>query len=635
MPLDENIDDTIGKIIADFSTEMAKKIISSSGGSIASRKYSVANSLGISINKYADRIYRSCSKTKTLLYSDRSVDIVDIYVNSVLSSEGKTINDNALLKSAIEKNRHLVVSGTAGSGKSMLMKHYVLQTIRTQKNKLPVFYELRNLNKKVGASLKNELFKQLKLDARQFPEKRFEDCLRKGMFVLILDGFDELDEEITERVEEELRELYRTYSENTFIISTRPDLKLNSSVLLEVFHVRKLSITQAVNLVKKVRYDEEKKAEFIKNLRASLYRKHTDFASSPLLLTMMLMTFHDFASVPEKIHIFYGQVYEVLFNKHDVAKSGYYVRSTKTALEIDDFSRLLEVFSLSSYIESAFQFTQSSALNYCGEAIKFCDLEVEKSAFLEDLLRAVCILIRDGSEISYTHRSFQEYFTALFISRLDDENFRKFIDVVKIRFYTDDVLYMLFGIDRDRFETLFVEEVVAQLINSLDYRAGKSDNNLNFLTTFFDKCVYAPDDVVFEKEKFEKFEESILGCGFGVSDSSEANELTFAPSLMLSLLTIIIKCYPLEFHWMDSKFTKSKSIDNENKVFFLASYIVESLPDCDPERYYDFENLADLMSSFSVSIAQQLNESLVNVRDGINSRKIATATNLSQLLARI
>lgn len=631
MTVNEVIADPAGKIIADFSTEMAKKIVSASSGAIASKRYSVANSLGLSIKKYADRIYKSCSRTKTLLYSDRAVDIADIYVNSVLSSDGKTINDDALLNSAINGNRHLVVSGTAGCGKSMLMKHYVLQTIRTQNNKLPIFYELRNLNKKLGANLKQELFKQLKLDARQFPEKRFEDCLQKGMFTVILDGFDELDEEIAERVEEELRHLYRTYSDNTFIVSTRPDLKLNSSASLEVFHVRKLSISQAVSLVKKVRYDEEKKDEFIKNLRLSLYQKHNDFASSPLLLTMMLMTFHDFASVPEKIHIFYGQVFEVLFNKHDVAKSGYYVRSTKTALEIDDFSRLLEVFSLSSYIEKSFQFTQASALTYCGEAIEFCDLEVEKSAFLEDLLRAVCMLIRDGNHISYTHRSFQEYFTALFISKLDDENFLKFVDVVKARFYTDDVLYMLFGIDRDRFETLFVEEVVSDLLAGLDFLAMCPENNTNFLTTFFDNCVYAAEDSHFNDPRFD---ENILDCGYSVTDSSGANELSFSPSTLLSVLTIIIKCYPAEFRWMDSKHNKSRSIEHENKVFFLASYFVDGLPDCEVDIFYTRDDLSEIMTSYSVSIADELNSSLVNVLDSIRSRKTATATNLSQLLAK-
>jgi hypothetical protein len=46
---------------------------------------------------------------------------------------------------------------------------------------------------------------------------------------------------------------------------------------------------------------------------------------------------------------------------------------------------------------------------------------------VDDLVNAVCILMRDGLAYTFTHRSFQEYFAALYVEKLSDEQQSKLL----------------------------------------------------------------------------------------------------------------------------------------------------------------------------------------------------------------
>ena len=67
--------------------------------------------------------------------------------------------------------------------------------------------------------------------------------------------------------------------------------------------------------------------------------KHESFASNPLLLNIMLLTYDNYADIPEKLHLFYSNAFETLYIKHDATKGGY-KREFKTKLSSDDFKRV-------------------------------------------------------------------------------------------------------------------------------------------------------------------------------------------------------------------------------------------------------------------------------------------------------
>jgi len=63
-----------------------------------------------------------CTQIKTLLNRDAPVDLLSQYINLAFLSEGKSHDDYAVIEN-IRKRHRVVISGTAGTGKTIFMKY--------------------------------------------------------------------------------------------------------------------------------------------------------------------------------------------------------------------------------------------------------------------------------------------------------------------------------------------------------------------------------------------------------------------------------------------------------------------------------------------------------------------------------
>ncbi|MBL4585600.1 MAG: hypothetical protein JKX84_00875, partial [Flavobacteriales bacterium] len=181
-----------------------------------------------------------------------------------------------------------------------------------------------------------------------------------------------------------------------------------------LFETLPLDLDKSVTLVSKLPAEATVKKSFIKELKDGLFLKHETFLANPLLLSIMLLTYKYSADIPDKLSIFYNQACEALFQKHDALK-GAFKRARETDLDIISFERVISAFSLLTYAESKITFSSIEALEYLEKSKSISGIEFSASCFLKDLLQAVCLMGEDGLFITYTHRSFQEYFVAKFI----------------------------------------------------------------------------------------------------------------------------------------------------------------------------------------------------------------------------
>ena len=99
------------------------------------------------------------------------------------------------------------------------------------------------------------------------------------------------------------------------------------------------------------------KEKFRAELQNTLFVTHREFTQNPLLLTIMLMTYEQFAEIPSKMHIFYREAYAALSQKHDASK-GAYKRVLKTGLTADRFADYFAEFCARSYRDEKFEFTE-------------------------------------------------------------------------------------------------------------------------------------------------------------------------------------------------------------------------------------------------------------------------------------
>lgn len=382
----------------------------------------------------------------------------------------------------------LIITGLAGCGKSTLLKFLFLRTIKN-KIKIPFFIELKNIKDSEISftenllSLFNEMNLGLSLDD-------FLLLLEQGEYILFFDGLDEVSPLLYDYVEQGILNIRDKYYKSLCIITSRPNEIFQSWQNFSEAYVEPLSKEKALILLNKINYETEIKERFISDVKSSLFDRHRSFLSNPLLLSIMLITYGQYADIPDKLTLFYQQAFEALFNKHDATKQGF-KRTRYTIIPIDEFQKIISALSIQTYIEHKINFNKQEIINYLSISKKLVDInDFDEEAVLKDLLQSLCVIVRDGLLYTFTHRSFQEYFTAVFISKYEKNNRKKIIDNIKKKYVTDNIFYLLFEIDK----TIIEDDFLLKEINKIKPIISTSNNpELLFYKTlyseisFFDK----------------------------------------------------------------------------------------------------------------------------------------------------
>lgn len=392
------------------------------------------------------------SKSKSFFIRDRSVNLYSYYVPVGIQCRDVMIN-TPLFDTCLDQSKHIVFSGLGGSGKSVLMRHLFLDCIN-DKRYVPVFVELRDLNNS-EESLDKLISDALDQYGFKLPKEFIVKAKLEGHFAFFFDGFDEVNHSLRKKLICDLKLILRKNKKCPVFISTRPEDVFNGIDEFQIFQTLPLDQEKAVRLVKNLPFDEQIKSKFIKNLEGGLFEKHSSFLSNPLLLSIMLLTYGENAEIPTKLSIFYNQAYEALFQRHDANKGGY-KRNRLTDLDIQDFSRVFALFSLQTYEKRVFKMPRTDCLNFIEKSKALLQKEFEAECYLGDLLSAACLLIEDGLEISYSHRSFQEYFVSLHILSAPPD----VQDVLINRYWknslSDNVIKLLMEMNPDLIERILI-----------------------------------------------------------------------------------------------------------------------------------------------------------------------------------
>lgn len=367
--------------------------------------------IGEAYQRYILNARSKLAKTKSFFILDKPSDFYDYYVATSISC-GRIFLESPGITQCIDVSERIVIAGTGGSGKSIFMRHLFLDCIKQMKY-VPILIELRDLNDS-EKTIEQHIFYTLENGGFDVGGGFVKRSMEYGKFCFLFDGFDELVVARRNEVADYIREITSRFTGCPVIVSSRPDERFHGWSEFSVFAVNPLSKKSAMLLVKKLPVEDEVKSKFLKELDERLYEEHSSFLSNPLLLSIMLLTYHQNAEVPAKLSIFYSQAYEALFQKHDATK-GAYLRSRATSLDILDFSKVFSFFSLLTYDKRIFRMSKIDCLTYIEETKKRLGYDFNRQDFMQDLLGATCLLVEDGLQVAYTHRSFQEYFVSLFI----------------------------------------------------------------------------------------------------------------------------------------------------------------------------------------------------------------------------
>jgi hypothetical protein len=442
-------------------------------GKLSSSFDQIRVALHADLGRYLASTLSKVGFVKTILSSDSSILVERLYVPLEFKSKEATFSD-IQVEEYLKMHLHVLITGMAGGGKSMFVRHLVASLVSRYRQVLPVHFELRALNTKDSDSIIDAIFAELVASAPQFSRPIFDHQLRAGKFALILDGFDEVNYDIRDRFANEINGFTSQFPRCPVLVTSRPEEGISSLHQFRVFSAVPMRKEQCERLIDNIEYDVEKKEQFKERVSADLFDKYPEFLSNPLLTTMMLMTFSVASEFPEKVTTFYQQAFEVLFQRHDRSK-GVFTRKSYTELPIDVFSRVFSHFCAATYSEERFLFGEAEIYEDLRNAIQFEGEICDPRAFLNDLLQSTCLMQRDGLFTTFIHRSFQEYFASLFISKRSDPQMKMAIDYISRRGGLDSVARMVWHLEPDAFERSWAKIWVSVLLRRLNEVDPESD----------------------------------------------------------------------------------------------------------------------------------------------------------------
>lgn len=429
---------------------------------------------------YTTNAYEKHSKIKTILYSIEPQPLYEVF--EVPSLQKKRAAETILARetSAVTNLSHFILlEGNGGIGKSMLLKHLYLSAL-TEKMFIPIFVELREINELKDDYKIEELILSKIMSLDNLIQKQcFEYALETGCFLFLLDGYDEIKINKQEAFIRKLEAFCDRFAKNHFIMSSRPSSEFIEFQRFTVLTARPFSLQQACSLVQKTRLQEDLKKRFLADLKTKLYDKHRSFASNPLLLNIMLLTYDNYAEIPQKLHLFYSNAFETLYYKHDATKGGYR-REQKCKLAYNEFRNVFASFCFLTYSQGKYEFSHDEIEWYLSKIIQISDIKFQIEDYIFDLVGSLCVICREGIYYRFVHRSFQEYFCAVFLKELPDNQMTqiaiRLIEQDFSRAINDSVFNMLLDMNPQRFES----NILLPILEMIEKDAGE-DQYLYYL----------------------------------------------------------------------------------------------------------------------------------------------------------
>nr|WP_029929344.1 NACHT domain-containing protein [Ochrobactrum sp. UNC390CL2Tsu3S39] len=428
---------------------------------------------------YLERIYEKCSTLKIPMDRDRLYSIDDIYVNGTFSSSGEKYDDDHIIKQLLS-GKKLVVQGSGGIGKTVLTKKIALEVLRSKSGKIPILIELRKVNEISNKNLSAYIRIMPFSNGTPLSEEVYNEFIREGRFVLLFDGFDELSDEYRKEIQAQILHFSFTYPKCGIIVSSRNDDRFMAWEKFELFHAAPFSKNQVRAIVERVHFNKTIKKKFITEILDKQYKQYSTFLSTPLLSLLMLFTYDKFGEVPEKVHIFYRYAFLTLYSLHDASKEAFQ-RKRKTNLNEDEFSRIFSIFCLLTYKDGKQTFDKTSLTEAVKRAIDRSNINVPVENFIEEATESVNLLYKEGDIFTFSHRSFQEYFSALALVTVFQDMIAPAVKFL-MKNTTDSVMMMMYEMNPDLIEKNYIIPEFEKHKDHMDYIIKRSTSYEEILT---------------------------------------------------------------------------------------------------------------------------------------------------------
>jgi hypothetical protein len=370
------------------------------------------------LDQYLKLSYERYSYFNSLVFSNQKRKLKDYYEPLTLRS-GENANEaytiNTFPAQLLESDRAVLIVDTAGMGKSTITKYLFLTAIESGKN-IPVNVELRRLSQE--KSLVDYIHSQLNVGEVENNSEIIFRLFKDGGFLFLLDGYDEIGDSDRTKVTEEIVEFVQRYGQNQFVLTSRNQTTLSALGNFKRYSIDPLSFSQAESLIRKFGQGSDITKVLLEKINEEEAKPIHEFLKNPLLVTLLFKAFEYKPTLPFKQHIFYRQVFEALYESHDLSKeTGGFSRSKVSGLDIYSFDLVLRTLAFQTLSQSKIEFTKDELIRQLTSVkAELTSIDFNPISFIQDLVSNVPLFIDEVQTIRWNHKSLQEYFSALYLS---------------------------------------------------------------------------------------------------------------------------------------------------------------------------------------------------------------------------
>ena len=466
--------------------------------------------------QYLSRTYEKNSILNTLVYRNQQRRLRDLYIPLTLLRDGEDVREsNAGIKienypkEFISQYRRILITDTAGMGKSTLTKLMFLSAI-DQEAGIPFYIELRKLSSK--HKLLDEIREQLDSLTKEFDDSLMRAFFQTGGFIFFFDGYDKVGLDERKTVTDDLKLFIEKAPNNYYILTSRYEQSLAGFGDFLSMRIQPLKRKEAFDLLRKYDSNGETSNRLIEKISQGGYQKITEFLKNPLLVSLLFIGFEYKPEIPLKIHLFYNQVFEAYFNSHDLSKDASYTHEKLSGLDMADFEKMLRAIGYICLRNHRLEFSRTDFLDIIDKAGKLSCISLKScDSLMHDLLHAVPLFCQDGVYYKWAHKSMQEYFAADFICRDSGINketiLRRIAESPEISNYIN-LIELYSDLDSKSFQKIFVLPILDDFINNVERPIECDNQELMDLIRIRRQIVYSHDSYLYIFSKVLK-EESI------------------------------------------------------------------------------------------------------------------------------
>ncbi|MEW6493595.1 MAG: NACHT domain-containing NTPase [Cyanobacteriota bacterium] len=333
----------------------------------------------------------------------------------------------------VQDSSKLMILGKPGSGKTTLLKSVVIGCIEGQlqwdsQNYVPVFVTLKDFAEDVRDDRQFNLYEAIQREFRSWgvtDAQVTEAILAQGRGLILLDGLDEVPEIESRSVVKQILRFCQDYYGNRFLVTSRTQ---NQKYRFEGFTDVEVADFNPEQVAKFIRRwfavvvgkpEPEVLAEkLIRQLERENNKQIAELAVTPVLLNLTCSVFRDTGSFPTNRASLYQKGLRALLEDWDewkgVERDGIYGNLTT-----EDKEKLLAQVAAVLFEENDYFPERSKLERLIGKYLEISSTEAGK------VLRAIefqhgLLVERSEGFYSFSHLTFQEYFTAKWFVQSED-----------------------------------------------------------------------------------------------------------------------------------------------------------------------------------------------------------------------